>query len=53
MIIRCSAATWRKRWSSMIERITIAAITLAIIIGAAWLCYDIITTPDDPSHRYE
>jgi hypothetical protein len=35
------------------ERIIIAAIYLTILGGLAWLVFDILTTPDDPHHRYE
>jgi len=37
----------------MAEKIVIATICLAFIGTALWLCFDILTTPDDPHHRYE
>ena len=37
----------------MLEKLAIAAITVTIIVAAFVLVYDILTTTDDPHHRYE
>jgi len=37
----------------MLEKLAIAAITVTIIVAAFVLIHDILTTTDDPHHRYE